>query len=641
MEETDQSAGLRSPKLIDFGAMLNGLKSLTKGADQSESALASQQGAPAPAENSAVTLQAPARVQTVVSENSWQQSPDALNNQTNVPAPQLEPEPPVWLRQSATPESESTFAVPAPVDKASTVPASELVIENDSAVVAPAPEKVSLLDRARADFARRGYKHIGNDDNGTEIWYNIQGDRAEINPTVTTEHQERQHDEWFDQALEAAKTPEDAVQAMESKLTELGQRAGEKAKKVDSIEAERDKLMGEMAAIEETAREKLPRGKSPSNLNRREYLISTRNRYWEIKSRLDAINGTDDQVGGLDSAREELAFEGSAQKSRRLRRIRQIRGEMEQFQEVIDNPTLLDEYKRLSEDLVKALDENENLQMVAVDADTEGYKRDIVERLLELESQLPPELVKLVRAELHPVVQQHDAEPKDVSPEAIEKAGAFEENLAYGKAAKKLKKLIENRLEEIKLNPPAPETEIPPTPGEPEADEVKRIRELEERIEILSRENLELKGFSSASQENEAVVLGQLPIEVQQRLKEVGEITKEDRIAGRRLEAKINQMVEAGSNSGKIGGKLSEWIKGLPEVDREAARNSLQRQLMARSARIQADETLTPDEKRKRISSLRDVAVGAAEAGELVFPGLEGMLDFLMQNIVDSLNATK
>lgn len=632
MPETDQSAGLRPPKLIDFGAMLDGLKSLTKGASQSESALASRQDTipevPAPAGNSADTLQAPVAAPTVVAESRWKEQVAEPKEDLLVSAPQLEPEPPAWLRPSAIPDPESSFAVPAPVGEAPAVPASKLVIENDSQAVAPAPEKVSLLDRAREDFTRRGYKYIDTDENGVEIWYHAKEGRGEINPTVTTEHQERQHDEWFDQALEAAKAPEDAAQAMESKLAELEQRAGEKAKKVDSIEAERDRLRSEMAAIEKTAKERLPRGKSPSSVLRAEYVNRIKARYGEIQKRLEAINGTDDQAGELDSAREELAFEGSAQKSRRLRRIRQIRGEMEQFQDVIDNPMLLDEYRHLLSGM-ESVTTNSYLPSAAVEA----YKRETGERLLELESQLPAELVKLVKAELHPVVQQHDAEPKDISPEAIEKAGAFEENVDYGKAAKKLKELIENKLQAIKLNPPAP--------GEPETDQAKRIRELEERIEILSRENLELKGFSSASQENEAVVLGQLPIEVQQRLKEVGGITKEDRIAGRRLEAKINQMVEAGSNSGKIGGKLSEWIKGLPEVDREAARNSLQRQLMARSARIQADETLTPDEKRKRISSLRDVAKGVEEAGELVFPGLEGMLDFLMKNIVESLNTTR
>lgn len=622
-QPAEQSA-LKPAKKLDLGRLFDGF-----GRKKAESAVPA-----VPAGNSADTLHAPARAQTVVSESSWQQPPDALRDQAVAPAPQLEPEPPAWLRQSAMPGSDSLFAVPAPVDEAPSVPAPKLVIDND--LSAKTPENDSLRARAREDFKRKGYTFVGNDEKGTEIWYSVKDGRGEINPTVTSEHQEKQHDEWFDQTLEAAKTPENAVQALESKLAELEERAGEKAKKVDSVEAERDRLRAEMAAIEKTAKERLPKGKSPSSVLRAEYLNKIRARYGEIQNRLEVINGTDDQVGELDSSREELGVEGSAQKGRRLRKIRQIRGEMEKFQEVIDNPILLDEYRRLRSGM-DSVTTNAYLPSAAVEA----YRRETEERLLELESQLPAELVKLVKAEFHPAPQQFDTEARDVSTSAIEKAGAFEENVAYGKAVTKLKELIENKLNEIKLNPPVSEPETATPSGETGADQTERIRVLEERITILSTENLALKGGAVSVEASESAVVNQLSPEVQQRLNEVGEISPTDRQQGRDLEAQIESMLAGGTRNGEISKRLSETIKALPEQDQDAARNSLQRQLMARSMEIQADNTLTPDEKSKKISSLRDVAKGVAETGELVFPGLEGMFDFLMKNIVDSLNATK
>jgi uncharacterized protein Yka (UPF0111/DUF47 family) len=502
-------------------------------------------------------------------------------------------------------------------------------------VSASSPEADSLKARAREDFQKRGYKYIETDENGVEVWYHAKAGRGEINPTVTSEHEEKKHDEWFDQTLEAAKSPEEAAQALESKLIELEQRAGEKAKKVDSIEAERDRLRSEMAAIEDTAREGLPRGKSPSSMNKREYLIKTRNRYWEIKARLDEINGTDDQIGEIDSAREELAVEGSTQKGRRLRKIRQIRGEMEQFQNVIENPMLLDEYRRLRSGVDSA---SVNL----VSAAAEAYKREVGERLLELESQLPVELIKLVKGELHPTIQGDDAEAKDVNLSAIEKAGAFEENAAYGKAVIKLKELIENQLQAIKLTLPSVESGLS-APTAESADEAQQtIIDLKARVAQLEAE-LANKAPSPAetAESNEDEIINQLPEQVRQRLAEVGKITPQDGQQARGLEDKIGKMIAEGVESGEINKRLAEMIKRLPESEQEAARDSLQRQLMARSIEISRDGSLTPDEKKRRINSLIDLAKGVAETGELVFPGLGGLFDFLMQNIVDSLNTAK
>ena len=496
-------------------------------------------------------------------------------------------------------------------------------------------EADSLKARAREDFQKRGYKYIETDENGVEVWYHAKEGRAEINPTVTSEHEEKKHDEWLDQTLEAAKSPEDAMQALESKLTELEQRAGEKAKKVDSIEAERDRLRSEMAAIEDTAREGLPRGKSPSSVNKREYLVKTRNRYWEIKARLDEINGTDDQIGEIDSAREELAVEGSTQKGRRLRKIRQIRGEMEQFQNVIENPMLLDEYRRLRSGV-------DNASAELVSAAAEAYKREVGERLLELESQLPAELIKLVKSELHSVPQESNTEIRDISLSAIEKAGAFEENAAYGKAVIKLKELIENQLSAIRLTPPDAESELLAPTVEVADDKQQTIIDLRARVAQLEAELAQKTPLPvETAESNEDEIINQLPEQVRQRLTEVGKITPQDRQQARGLEDQIGKMIADGIEGGEIGRRLAEAIKSLPEKEREAAQNALQRQWMVTAAGISRDGSLTPDEKKRRINSLSDLAKGVAETGELVFPGLGGLFDFLMQNIVDSLNTVK
>lgn len=613
MAEANRQDVLRPPKKLDFSEMMKGWDALLKPKGVAEQNIIEE---PAPQ-----------------AEPDWAQAKPVDDNiVVESVAQNLD-----WLKQPAS-DGAVVVEVPAPVSESQSFAseASNLIIENDTSSKTPSSEADSLIAKAREDFKRKGYTYVGDDEKGTEIWYSVKDGRGEINPTVTTEHQEKQHDEWFDQTLEAAKAPEDAAQALESKLAELEQRAGEKAKKVDEVEAERDRLSSEMAAIEKTAKERLPKGKSPSSILRVEYLNKIRARYGEIQNRLETINGTDDQAGELDSAREELAGEGSAQKGRRLRKIRQIRGEMEKFQEVIDNPILLDEYRRLRSGM-DSVTTNSYLPSAAVEA----YKRETEERLLELESQLPAELVELVQAELHPSPQQFDSEARNVSMSAIEKAGAFEENVAYGKAAVKLKELIENKLNEIKLNPPVPEPETATPSEEIGAGQAERIKALQERITILSKENLILKGGVTSVEPNEAETINQLSSEVQQRLNEVGEISPIDRQQGRDLEAQINRMLAGGTGNGEIGKRLSETIKALPETEQEAARNSLQRQLMASSAEIQADKALTPDEKRQRISSLRDVAKGVAETGELVFPGLEGMFDFLMKNIVDSLNATK
>lgn len=481
-----------------------------------------------------------------------------------------------------------------------------------------APIKTTMEE----DLTAKGFKQTPfPESDGSQAWVNRGGETVR-----QAKFEETGLESEFDEGLKVAGSLQEVSALMEKKLEELESSATEGSRVVEKLETEKDQLTRESAAVQKYASRRLPSSRSKDRFAQAERtnLIAARTRYWEIQARLTQINGDSETMGELALVKQNLTKEELTTEARRLRQIQQMRGELEKWDTLAEQPFLYERYRELAHQKAEA-EKNFAPSVASV------VNESAIEEMDSLEQMLPWRLL-----EMEGLMPERGHGP-EVSLDTSE------ETFAYNRALNRFRELLGPATEAYRQKAMPPETESASAPTAESADDAQQtIIDLKARVAQLEAE-LAKKAPSPAetAESNEDEIIHQLPEQVRQRLAEVGKITPQDGQQERGLEDQIGKMIAEGVEGGEINRRMAEIIKRLPESEQEAARDSLQRQLMARSIEIFRDGSLAPDEKKRRINSLSDLAKGVAETGELVFPGLGGLFDFLMQNIVDSINAVK
>ena len=484
------------------------------------------------------------------------------------------------------------------------------------------PPETPIKTTMEEDLAAKGFKQTPfPESDGSQTWVNQGGETVR-----QAKFEETGLESEFDEELKTAGSLEEVTALMDKKLEELESSATEGSRAAEKLETERDQLTRESATVQKYASRRLPSSRSKDRFVQAERtnLIAARTRYWEIQARLTQINGDAETTGELALVKQNLTKEELTTEARRLRQIQQMRGELEKWNALAEQPFLYERYRELAHQKAEA-EKNFAPSVASV------VNESAIEELDSLEQMLPRRLLET----------EGFMPERGRGPEVA--LDTSEETFAYNRALNRFRELLGPAAEAYRQEATSTETESISAPTAESADDKQQtIIDLRARVAQLEAELAQKAPLPAETAEsNEDEIINQLPEQVRQRLAEVGKSTPQDGQQARGLEDQIGKMIAEGVESGEINRRMAEMIKRLPESEQEAARNSLQRQLMARSMAIFRDDSLTPDEKKRRINSLSDLAKGVAETGELVFPGLGGLFDFLMQNIVDSLNTVK